>query len=69
MKNFIFLFLVSGLVCIGCGNDTSQDEDTASPNTPGVQNVNGNLPDTSNAVTLEQPARTDSSAKTDTLRR
>lgn len=68
MKNYIFLILVCFTAAFGCGNDSSQkNENTASPNAAGVENVNGNLPDTSNAVTLEQPPRNDSSKLKDSL--
>ena len=41
------------LLIFGCNsNDKKTTEDTKSTNEVGVQNVNGNLPDTTNAINL-----------------
>ncbi len=41
------------LVSCGSGGDNSAtDTDTSGPGTPGVQNANGNMPDTTNAMNL-----------------
>lgn len=54
-----------------CGNDntTKSESDTTTtttgPGTPAVENVNGNVPDTTNSVTLNKPLPKDSSSVTD----
>ena len=35
------------------GSDNDASDDTTSVNTTGVQNVNGNVPDTTNSITLD----------------
>jgi hypothetical protein len=53
--------LTLGLIMASCGNDTSDNSVPSSPNTPGVQNVNGSVPDTSNTINLNSKLPVDSS--------
>ena len=61
MKKLFSLFLLAGIVT-ACGNDntTNEAETTGAPVTPGIDNVNGNIPDTGEAVRLNQPLPVDS---------
>lgn len=55
MKKTIFMAALASVLvsCNSGGNNNTTDEDAASRNpTPGIQNANGNLPDTSNAMGL-----------------
>ncbi len=47
--------MILGIAVISCnsnGND-SASEDTTGVNMPGIENVNGNIPDTSNSITID----------------
>ena len=48
-----------------CGNDstTSDTETKSAPVTPGIENVNGNVPDTTSAIQLNKPLPIDSITK------
>lgn len=67
MKKNVF-FLLAICFFAACGNDgtTKSESDTsAGTSTPAVENVNGNVPDTTNTVPLNKPLPTDSSSGTD----
>jgi hypothetical protein len=69
MKRLVLLFLVGNLI-LACNNsaDTSTtftDSGTA-PNSTNVGNVNGNVPDTTSGMTLNQSLPVDSSNLKDT---
>ena len=66
MKFCVTVF-ISTTVLLACGNDTSNNEVPSSPITPGVQNVNGNLPDSSNTIELNQSLPVDSSRLEDSI--
>lgn len=63
MKKLLFIFLLAGGVT-ACGNnntETTEDRDTlAAPVTPGIDNVNGSIPDTGETIRLNTPLPTDS---------
>jgi hypothetical protein len=61
MKKLLSLFLVTGLL-VACGNnDTNEETNAASaPVTPGIDNVNGNIPDTTETMRLNGPLPVDS---------
>ena len=42
----------AALVSCNSGNDNNTEDDATRNVTPGIQNVNGNMPDTSNAISL-----------------
>lgn len=52
MKKLCFGMLI---LLAACNNDgaSSSSEDTTVTNLSGVENVNGNMPDTQNAITIE----------------
>jgi hypothetical protein len=69
MKRLVLLFLVGNLI-LACNNSadtstTSTDSGTA-PNSTNVGNVNGNVPDTTSGMTLNQSLPVDSSNLKDT---
>jgi ABC-type Fe3+-citrate transport system substrate-binding protein len=53
MKKIFFAIFV--FVLAGCNNDSENNnsEDTTINHNSGVENVNGNIPDTANTITLE----------------
>ena len=53
MKKILFAAFV--LVLASCNNDSegSSDTDTTVTNVSGVENVNGNIPDTTNTISIE----------------
>lgn len=59
MKKIIFIIALSAGIFSCSSNDKKTTEDTKDKNEVGVQNVNGNIPDTTNAINL-------STHKTDT---
>lgn len=67
--------LLSGLVImailIACSNSSGNKAatDTTSPNTPALDNVNGNVPETTNTTNLNQPLPIDSSKVKDSMKK
>ena len=59
MKKLLFILFVVGI--LSCSSDKKDDVSKEGVNTPGIQNVNGNIPDTSNSINLDND-KTDSSA-------
>ncbi len=59
MKKIFFIILLPAVIFSCSSNDKKTTEDTKTTNEAGVQNVNGNIPDTTNAINL-------STHKTDT---
>ena len=69
MKRITLAVCLIGLL-IGCNNDKNNETSTeAAPVSPGADNVNGNLPDTSGSIKLNQPLPKDSSSAPDSIRR
>jgi hypothetical protein len=76
MKKFLALLLI-GIGMAACNNDktaNTNDSIESNPGTPGMDNVHGNVADTTGAIKLNQPLPQDSSAfdsanKKDSIRR
>ena len=66
MKKILSIVLLAGFFT-ACNSDSTTKEEgttTAAPVTPGIDNVNGNLPDTSETIRLNRPLPTDSTTGT-----
>jgi hypothetical protein len=61
MKKIVSALFVTVLF-VACGNNTANDETgvKSAPVTPGIDNVNGNIPDTTETIRLNRPMPTDS---------
>lgn len=58
------LFCLSLTLAFAACNDTSDKEAVeAAPNTPNVQNVNGNMPDTTTGISLDNNGATSDSTR------
>jgi uncharacterized lipoprotein len=70
-KVFPSLLALCMLAACGSDNTTKSESDTGTsttgPGTPAVENVNGNVPDTSSTIRLNRPLPTDS-ITTDSVR-
>ena len=62
MKKLLFVLFIGGI--FSCSSDKKDDVSKEGENKPGIQNVNGNIPDTTNAINLDND-KTDSSNKED----
>jgi hypothetical protein len=62
MKKLLAILLIAGI--ISCNSDKNEKEDKSKEgaNEPGIQNVNGNIPDTTNAINLDNDKRDSSTA-------
>ena len=61
------LVVAATLAIVACSSNSSDKKDDVSEkseNQPGIQNVNGNIPDTTNAINLDK-SKTDSSNNLD----
>ena len=60
MKKIFSILLLA--VFFACNNDntTTEEGTTTAPVTPGIDNVNGNIPDTTETIRLNRPLPTDS---------
>lgn len=69
MKKATIVSLV--LLAIACNNngDGSSTEDTTVSNSSSVENVNGNIPDTTNTITVEGGAQPTDSTTTDSVQK
>ncbi|RYZ49325.1 MAG: hypothetical protein EOO14_20840 [Chitinophagaceae bacterium] len=67
MKKLLSLLIMGFL--FSCGNGKMDDNKTESPVTPPVDNVNGNIPDSTNTINLNQPLPIDSSNLKDSTQR
>ena len=67
MKKLI-LSLCLATALFACSNDKKGEGNESAPVAPGADNVNGNLPDTSDAIQLNQSLPKDSSGISDTTR-
>jgi hypothetical protein len=52
-----------------CGNDNAKTSTESAPVTPGIENTNGNIPDTSTTMRLNNPLPIDSSNLKDSVPR
>ena len=66
MKKLLFILLVAGT--FSCDSNKKVDDVEESGNTPGIQNVNGNIPDTINSINLDNN-KTDSGMVKDSIRK
>lgn len=64
MKKLLFILLIAGTFSCDSNKKVEVEE---SGNTPGIQNVNGNIPDTMNSINLDNNA--DSGMVKDSLRK
>jgi hypothetical protein len=68
MKKLWNVFIIA-LFLAACDNGKSKSTTDAAPNTPNVENVNGNIPDTTNSVSLESRTSQDTLKTGDSVRR
>ncbi len=52
--------------CNNAGDSSSSSEDTNVTNVSGVENVNGNMPDTTNSITVDGSSQSSDPAKDST---
>ena len=52
MKKILFVFSIVALVSCNSDGNNSATDDSTSVNKSGVQNANGNLPDTTNSINV-----------------
>ena len=62
MKKLLCILFIAGV--FSCSSDKKDDVSEKSENQPWIQNVNGNIPDTTNAINLDK-SKTDSSNNLD----
>ncbi|HUC79637.1 MAG TPA: hypothetical protein VMR70_01925 [Flavisolibacter sp.] len=67
MKKLLCLAVVGFI--LSCGNDKSNESVESAPVTPGIENTDGNLPDSSNSIPLNRTLPVDSSHLNDSLPR
>lgn len=65
MKKLYPLFIIC-LVFISCNNNNNDDKKTPTYHEVNVKNVNGNIPDTTNAIDLSTKKTDTSTSKKDT---
>ncbi len=53
MKKIPFGFVLLSFIACNSNGSSSSSEDTTITNVSGVENVNGNIPDTTNAITVD----------------
>ena len=66
MKKLSFILLIAGI--FSCDSNKKVEDVEESGNTPGIQNVTGNMPDTINAINLDNN-KTDSGMVKDSIRK
>jgi hypothetical protein len=67
MKKVVFMSLITSVIFSCSSNDKKTTTDSKNNNEVGVPNVNGNIPDTTNAINLSTHKK-DSSATKDSAR-
>jgi len=68
MKKIVGLAIVA-ISFVACGSDNSKTAPESAPVTPGIENTNGNLPDTNTTMRLNSPLPVDSSNVRDSVNR
>lgn len=63
MKKLLFILLTA--VVFSCASDKKDDTTDKSENQPGIPNVNGNIPDTTNSINLDNDKRDTSKSSPD----
>lgn len=53
MKTLLLLFLSTALICCNSNSEGEDFGDTSGANIPAIENVNGNIPDTTNSIMIE----------------
>jgi hypothetical protein len=66
MKKLFLFSLILGFTACGNSGTTKEASDTTAPNTPAIENVNGNIPDRSNSISLDTK---DTTVNTDSVPR
>jgi hypothetical protein len=51
MKKLLLILFIAGI--FSCASDKKDDTTNKSENQPGIENVNGNIPDTTNSINLD----------------
>ena len=64
MKKVVLSMLIAGIV-LACNDEKKTESNGSAPVAPGADNVNGNIPDTTDAVRLNQSMPKDSSLTRD----
>ena len=68
MKKLFFIIALFPVIFSCTSNNKKTTEDSKSPSEVGVQNANGNLPDTSNAINLSTHKK-DTVQSTDSIKK
>lgn len=68
-KIFIAVLLYVSISSCNSGGDSEATGDTTGRNLPGMQNVNGNIPDTTNAISIDDDVQDTSGSSTDTTQK
>lgn len=61
MKSILMLILVIATISCNNGGEAHHEADSTNVQTGGVENVNGNIPDTNSTLQLNEPLPVDSS--------
>ena len=64
----ILIWIAAAFLLNACGPGNQENDEHASPNVPGVQNVNGNIPDTNNTIQLNSRQTVDSIKASDSVK-
>ena len=62
MKKLLAILLIAGIISCNSDKNEKEDESKEGANEPGIENVNGNIPDTTNAINLDNDKRDSSTA-------
>ncbi len=65
MKKLLAIALV--LSVLSCNSKKETEVDESSQNQPGIQNVNGNMPDTANSINLDNNKTDSATVKKDSI--
>ena len=68
MIKFLIGVLITGIL-MSCKNKTTTTTTESSPNLTNVQNVNGNIPDTSSSISLDNRQTVDSLSVSDSIKK
>ncbi|MEO8763709.1 MAG: hypothetical protein ABI416_05450 [Ginsengibacter sp.] len=67
MKKILFI-LATTVFIFGCNSGDKKDDETKTDSQVGVPNVNGNIPDTTNAIRLSTDVKDTSGMNKDTVK-
>jgi hypothetical protein len=68
-KLFLFIIAIGFLLACNNSSNTTTSADSSTTNSTNVENVNGNVPDTTSGMTLNQSLPVDSSRLKDTSKK